>query len=204
MVFNKGSMTSSSCPQCHQVDRVQKVSAIVAAGTATGAYTGSTSGYVYGKQGGYVSTNTSLFGISQTTVSQQLSSPAPPTYKNPWGCSTVAAVIVLFLVGFGSFVGGIAYIVPGLYSSPIGPVIPAVTLFVLSAPFLVPIPFIIRSVQKETSRRRAQHANDMLRWRTARDRWERLYYCERDDGVFDPVEKSGLIPRAQMLGFLFR
>jgi len=58
---------------------------------------------------------------------------------------------------------------------------------------------IIARFQQNQARRQSEDQ----RARRGVERWMRLYYCNRDDGVFD-VRGSELIPADQMLGYLFR
>lgn len=44
---------------------------------------------------------------------------------------------------------------------------------------------------------------EMARYKKALERWEQLYYCFRDDGVFLPDGKSQLIPVDRMQNLLY-
>lgn len=69
-----------ACPLCGQIDRVEKVSALVGAGTARGFYGGNTSGNM-------------MTGISQTNLSKKLSPPIKPVYTAPWGGCSISVII---------------------------------------------------------------------------------------------------------------
>lgn len=63
-----------ACPVCHKDDRIEKVSALVASGTASSG----------------------VFR-SQTDIAAKLAAPSgPPPYESPWGCFSIGFVIVSF------------------------------------------------------------------------------------------------------------
>lgn len=43
---------------------------------------------------------------------------------------------------------------------------------------------------RSRARARDRYATEKPRWEKAMDRWRRLYYCARDDGVFIPGETA--------------
>jgi hypothetical protein len=59
------------------------------------------------------------------------------------------------------------------------------------------------SSQKAADRRAVEEAAQMTKWELAMSRWNQLYYCYRDDGVFDPDERV-FIPVKQMMNYLYR
>src|SRR2546430_8278484 len=85
-----------SCPTCGKDDQVQKVTAIVAAGTHLGHNSGTYSGGTYYSGGGYSydagGYSSSSFGMSNLAI--RLAPPPEPKYQSPWGCLSVSAMIV--------------------------------------------------------------------------------------------------------------
>ena len=51
---------------------------------------------------------------------------------------------------------------------------------------------------KSTSKSAAEAKAQRLKWETAIDRWNKLYYCSRCDGVFE-LGKSDFLPPEQMM-----
>jgi hypothetical protein len=181
-----------SCPKCHQMDTVQKVSSVVSAGTATGTYAGPTSavGYSSGNQGGYstMSGYTTLAGTSQTSLAQRLSCPPRPTYKSPWGFWSICFLII---VGIPALTGtifsfGSEQVLYGFF-------------------WLILVVLVIWYKQHEASKRRAKVEAETPRWELAYQRWNELYYCSRNDVVFMPRwagVAQACVPTSEMLRLL--
>jgi hypothetical protein len=62
---------------------------------------------------------------------------------------------------------------------------------------------ILRSVGQGAKKRADEAAAQMPKWELAMTRWNKLYYCARDDGVFDPDERT-FIEVEQMMNYLYR
>ncbi len=52
-------------------------------------------------------------------------------------------------------------------------------------------------------RRKVEFAQQRELWQGAMHKWNQLYYCTRDDGVFIPGQ-SQLAPAAHMMDFIYR
>src|SRR5215212_4631814 len=76
------------CPSCHQIDNVQKVTAIVSSGTTTGTVT-------YYESATYQ---------TSTALAQRLMLPPKPTVDRPGGCSMI---LLIFSAGLALLVIGI-------------------------------------------------------------------------------------------------
>lgn len=171
-------MADIRCPACSQIDQVQKVSSIVTAGT--------TRGYI---------TNTSFSSVSQTDLSVQLAAPDKPSYKDPFSSGCKAAAI---LWGGGwSLIGILALVRIILHPAPIG----VNDLDLVAGVLGLVILWVARSRIRGRPQARAEFATEMARYNTARNKWEELYYCYRDDGAFLPDGRSPLIPRNQIRSF---
>src|SRR5258706_1894604 len=81
-----------ACPSCHQIDQVQKVSAIVSSGPFSSGTT-------------HVSSN----------LAQRLSMPPAPTVTHAGGCSLVMLIIA---VGWVAFIGALAIILSLAINNP--------------------------------------------------------------------------------------
>ena len=183
------------CPVCGKNDTIYKVSGVVASGQASGTFSGPSGGVVnvdgkWGTTGGY----TTLSGSTISNLAALLRPPSAPG-KWPFGFfGTVLTVliwyfVVLPLVG-GSIVGLFAAVV-NLISGGLGwlgglgwPTTLAVVLVCLLC-LGVGI-LIIRWYVRKFREARANYPLTRAAWESAIQRWERSYYCSRDDVVFDP------------------
>jgi hypothetical protein len=172
------------CPQCSKDDMIQKVSAIYSAGTASGSFSGPTGGIAApigsGKPsivGGY----TTLRGRTQTALSTKLSPPAKP--KPPSSAGGWLFVIVLVLISF-------ALIGTGGTTAFFG------VLFLIGA-----IGVGVLGSKGEASKRQ-RYETLTVRWTNALAAWNRLYYCSRNDCVFDP-ETGRQVPADRIAELLY-
>lgn len=173
-----------SCPNCDQVDRVQKVSAVVDAGTSKSSLAGPTVGasYTFGRAGGLTvgGTQTTLSGGQQSVLSQRLAPPGNPTFKGRWG----SAGILLAFLGLMALM-------------TLGTAPPAAVLFLIVAAMV----FAAKVGRIKTARTTFQK-QEVPRWEKAMTKWQQLYYCHRCDGVFLPGEAS-IVPSNKMVDFLY-
>lgn len=167
---------SFGCPQCGQVDMMQKVTAIIATGTSTERYSGSYYGPSYGQ--------------SQTELTRKLAAPERPLGRRPLGCMYGGSVVIA-ITGAFSGIYGLVVLSQGA-PWPVG----AFFLFAaaVAAFFLVYLPI-------DLSRERERVGREMPVWQAAMGRWERLFYCHRCDGVFIPGEE--LVPTTQIRSLLY-
>lgn len=164
------------CPMCLRVDRVAKVSAIVSSGTVEGTSSGSTWGV--GRISGLDNTidiqSQSKYSVqAQSLLSQRI---------NFW--SKTAHVDSLdFQIGI-LWVGGV---VAGLVFQALW----------LSAAIIIAV-FIFGVTVFNPMKKRARKETE-----AARLRWEKLYYCARDDVAFDP-EASVPVRPEQIRNYIYR
>lgn len=180
-----------ACPVCGDESSVQKVSAIVLAGTSTHAYVGTWagSGYTFGEGGGpsVLGGTTTLEGGSQTALSRSLSPPAEPTAAFRPGFWAVAALIIGGLGVFGSCNGsGFEGEYYGLW----------IIVTVVAGCFLY-------DKWKGYERQKQAAAVQRPTWERAMARWQVLFYCFRCDRVFLPGDPDSAPPHA-MMEFLYR
>jgi hypothetical protein len=62
---------------------------------------------------------------------------------------------------------------------------------------------LCREMGRAAKRRAAKVADQIPQWEMAIVRWYELYYCARDDGVFDPDE-GVFVPIEEMMDYLYR
>lgn len=177
------------CPGCGQIDAVQRVSSIVGAGTATGAYTGNTSGvsYNFGQGGGFgvAQGQVNLSGSSQTLLAQRLTLPA---YSKQDEMGTFLAGALIFC-GLGGVTLFIQTVTPGLAG-----LIAAVVFLVLG------IGSFGLSFEEH---KKTNHFLAAMRpiWSRAAQIWSYLYYCHRCDAIFLPGE-AVLYPPEEVRSYL--
>ena len=168
----------SACPRCGQIDMVQRVSSIVASQSQTGSSFGF--GSVGQQQMQFRSTSQ-----RQTVLSQRLSPPKEPSHwqLGVWGWVLLLVAFLLFCSVFSANSGGI---IIGVY---IG----------LCIGLIVLVAFWYK---KEAPKRQAQYQADLFSYRRAMEKWNNLYYCARDDGVFIPGPGAQFIPIGSMRNYL--
>ena len=174
------------CPHCHQLDQVQKVSSIVAAGTMTTTRRGPPLGVgvPLGPTGDLVPLTVgapSLHGTAQSVLSQRLTLP-PPNPRAYLHRTLYTTIMLGLLLTMGTFLGNRMNLLP---DSDLHLLIGVLAAWALAL-VLVGVGQQLRA------------AKDRPAWRTADAAWQALYYCWRCDGVFLPEVSSSLIPTEQM------
>jgi hypothetical protein len=161
------------CPQCGQIDAVRKVSSIVSEGNTTTDQFGvapsltGNSFYVVGAH-----------GSSTTDLARRLA-PRPP---RPGGVGLRMALAAIALLVGGLMAGGLSIFVVAPEFGLFGCGNWVLGILVVTALLtLWPLLGIARI-------RREQKAYDLAMER-ARGKWSQLYYCGRDDIVFEPGER---------------
>ena len=173
------------CPNCQQIDYVQKISAIVNGGISSGRYSGYANGY-------YDSTLINITNYNQTRLSKLLSPP-----KNPYNVIRhyssesvyIKELIVIGVVGLSALGCILAIILAG----PSSQFSCLNTIIVLTLLIAVCLFFWIFINLKQSRIDNAWAQSQMPYWRSAITRWHQMYYCHRCDGIFLPGERV-LIP----------
>ena len=149
------------CPKCRKDDMIQKVSSIYSSGIASGT----------------------TYGISQTALSRQLAPPDKPSV--PGSTSAILASIALVWVALSC--GGCA-LLGAVEGGGLTGDAPGFLLIALLAGGVGVA--MLTSTNSNTRRNTAKVAAEMPRWEKAMHRWNDLYYCARDDGVFNSTENE--------------
>ncbi len=190
---------SNLCPICHKDDRIKSVSAI-AAGIIIEDISERFRGHT--TDGEYVTGRQEVSRESRTVLQAALKMPDAP--KQPRGAGQLgglgagAVALISVAVGFGllcitiAAVFGVALLFGShLQIESIGGralIWGAVALMAIpmGTPLLVFYIAWRRDQKVRYPREWAAYLANYRRWQDAKMCWDRLYYCERDDIVFDP------------------
>ncbi len=193
--------SSGACPRCHKDDQVRKVTAVIQGGVTTGQQDavvpgklGDTTYYVQSKQG----------TASATLLAQRLIPPSDDEVlaetKRRWTEPLYAPwwhIVALVIIVVGALVG----CVRALFGLP-GGVFLLVFVVVFGLGFVLIAP---RFAPTEFKERRAKWLSQLehMKKQVAVE-YHRLYYCGRDDVVFDPEDtQHSFVPIEQMRSFLY-
>jgi hypothetical protein len=158
------------CPQCGKDDKIQKVSAVYSGGFSTAA------------------NNSPLvaYGVEQRTITtitplaQRLTPPAKPKLTGCAATSPVAILIVAVVLSLVLF----CVLFPSLAWESSGNSGWANCIFfalVFTLMMAIGIPIGIYSVKKQK-----ELQPQIAMWEKAIQKWNEIYYCWRDDTLFDP------------------
>ena len=165
-------MTKIVCPECEKDDMVQKVSAIYSGGVSTTNYqqpvaVQTDSGMIYG--------NVDKTAVSKTDLAKRL---APPTEPQPQsaGCLFWMVIGCLFIGFMGLMVAS-----GGDYTLLIGSIGVIGFCFYYYKSYYIPFNKMYKDKLKPE-------------WDKAKQKWPDLYYCYRNDCVFDPSTGKSVPP----------
>ncbi len=185
-----------ACPVCAKDDAIQKVSAVVASGQATGTFSGPTGGITdVGGQWGIIGGFSSLSGEMRTRLAQALAAsrePSGPVFR-PRGRAAWCMSVLMSLLFGGVALFGVFGIVMSVASGDGGGIVMGLLMVGVGGPkawYCWVEPAYRQEEWKKLSEQRAA-------WHVAMTRWERLYYCYRDDTVFDPQRGETCQPAAK-------
>ncbi len=182
------------CPICHKDDAIRKISSIVLTGTSSGSYSGPSVGItrVDGKwepSGGY----SILSGESSTTIAQLLSPPTEPSSPCTVACVWYIGLSTLLIIALIVIAMVMALIESTMDSGKdyLGIIILLLILgfFLWVYGFFKLLPKGAKKIESEVIDSREYSA-----WKEAMKRWVELYYCYRDDIVFDPDKNETCHP----------
>lgn len=179
-------MSQGVCPLCGKDDMVQRVSSLYTQGVSTTSYqqpvaVQTQSGTVYGSVNRTLST--------QTALARRLSPPAQPKLA---GCAGRGGQWMVAIIGL--LLGGllVLQLMPEVVLS-----YEATKQQQLACAFCGITPFFVLVTLWWFAYARAQHEKhkgDIVQWEAQLKRWDSLYYCARDDCVFDPVTHDSRRP----------
>ena len=181
------------CPICNKDDEIRKVSAIVSAGQSSGVFSGPAG------DGGY----TMLSGSSSTKLARMLA--PPPAPKHPGGSASALLIVFIIVILFLCIGPGVALIwsqPTGLLATgqlELGPQTIGLFLVFIGVFWLLPV---VVGGYLGIARRKAKYAAEKPPWDRAIEKHRRLYFCFRDDIVFDPKTGETCQPQA-LIKFLY-
>ncbi len=185
-----------NCPLCGQLDRVEKVTSVYNAGFSMGNYAGTSIGV--GSAGGRLvvtGSSTHLTGTQQTLISQRLAPPLSPVQRHMNDGSAWPALFVpclIFTIIFG-----------GCFLLLLGNSIASAFKFILLIPVGLfggmAVIFLLMMI-RASHKKRSMIETETPYWQRAMEKWDRLYFCHRDDVVFSP--QSGRYVRMEQMSSL--
>jgi DNA-directed RNA polymerase subunit RPC12/RpoP len=174
------------CPKCGRNDEVKKIVSIVNSQTQTLNGTTIQPDQYQDKDGHWHSgTSRVAFNGTQMSVLAERLSPLPqPKIESVWNCSGGLFLILMVIsIAYGG--SGIAMNVW---------VIPSIGAFFLALLFLSLAIKYTRANNQQRKTREEELPTLMEGWRKSMQKWEQLYYCLRDDCIFDPAENNAFSP----------
>lgn len=165
------------CPICRRNDRVEKVSAIALRETQLLQGT-----QIVMTPRGKQIVPTQM--VATSILSQQLQPPKRPRLEH--ASSRILLVYIIFVGGFN------VLLIAALMSS-------RDTYSYICSGILIPLVcmggFLVSRLDKrQREKRKASNAEKLTKWERAMNRWQKLYYCSRDDVVFLPGEERAVPP----------
>jgi hypothetical protein len=174
-----------SCPICNEIDRVAKVSSIYSSGTSTTSYSGSAISFSIpfsSKESSSLSYTP--FSVDSNTVSDLSKKLAPPPEPRKKSSGCLFAFLIYLLIGLIPW----GIVMPCIFLSEKDKIIsliiiPPIVSFTIS--FL-----IIRFIIKRRRYLNLSYETEIENYEKLIPRWQKLYYCFRDDVVFNPENKK--------------
>lgn len=192
------------CPKCQRSDSVQKVMAIVAGGTKVIEERG---GIDIDTEYGMDVIPLTYSSVARSNLARKLAAPERPLQTRSYGC--VAALFITRL--------GVALVVSMILASLFFCSFPflaatyaqnnALFIGILIAGFGIIGLSLFSSIRAgwrqahSTSEQQNSYDARVQAWEDSYERWQQLYYCFRDDGVFFPGQSS-FVPVNQMSDYL--
>jgi hypothetical protein len=176
------------CPICGEHDAVAKVSTIVKSGSYSGAFSGPTTSVSYSDgKWGIASGVTTMSGTTITDLARILSPPAHPSTLKSIGRGCLYPIyIYLGLV----VIGILLFIYWGMVGDEVLRNLQDYLSLTLCSIFFGAIgliPYFL--IKKKINVDQNKYLKYKPKWENAMRNWQRLYYCGRDDIVFDPTTK---------------
>lgn len=187
-IATKEAKMSAVCSECGKDDAIQKVTSILRGGTSSGTFSGPTGGatFVDGKLapvGGY----SRLSGTTRSQLAEILAPPKQPEAKVDAGLKILAICIwsffIMMLLAYSCASSGyMSQSDQRGYLLTLG-----ISLF-----FAVLVTWIISNLKKDAEEKLP---SELDVWTKKMEVYNRLYYCHRDDVVFDPETGASVSPQ---------
>jgi len=176
---DKQEQSSIHCPVCNRTDKTEKISVIVSKDTHK--LSGISQEWVSDKDGGFWRT-VPISGKQMSELARNLTPPPQPqAISYSWldySGRIIALVMgfILLIVGLSDLDAFIVYV-------------PCILICAISGILG------IMAKTKHDNKEQARIDEEEPLWKSAMEVWNRLYFCYRDDIVFDPDTKSSCQPQ---------
>ena len=197
--YKKHEQASVICPKCKLDDRIEKVTSIVKSHTRTREHTEWLTGYYTDKNGKEQSYSypRSYDVVEATDLAKRLTPPQPPQVKSFSSCLLILGGVLLFF-SILTIVFALEFgVIKSNEWSLIGELIPV--LIPLGLGVLV---FVAKRAHDKRETERV--AREILLWEDAIKKWNRLYYCYRDDIVFDSDDLTNSCQPEDIIEFCYQ
>jgi hypothetical protein len=175
----------TTCPKCGQSDAIRKVNSIVDEGTTYTKFN-QVGMSIAGDRTGF---STALGDTaSQTDLASALASPSKPRAPFRRGFPGLRSTCVVWILGLmiATFVCGFIFLYPTYRDRPLLNFIPIIIFITVASVLGRWLWTSNRRETKEFRQAQEQYPLELAQWERAMARWEQLYYCSRDHGVFLP------------------
>jgi len=179
------------CPECQMADMIRKVSSIVADGTFSGIHSRTESGV-----GGLPSAGGTFFprgsihlqGTYQTELAKKLSPLSKPRVGCGWYLLPFIPVVNLVLVWFAPIAFKAKRYMALFLVVYLFPLLIVNYFFTLSSEIRLSLVILFLAIYVALFYPALKKENDekVLDWEVKISKWQQLYYCARNDCVFDP------------------
>jgi len=171
------------CPICEKNDQLRKISTIV--GIDTHKNSSNSQAWVSSENGGLF-VDIPLTGAQQSELARKLA--LPPVPVKPAGF-TIAQYISQAALGIIFWV--VIFFIVVCISLFIKRIPENIVILITILGFIVPALFIVASTLRYRSRKESYSVNKPI-WDKAWFVWNRLYYCFRDNKIYDPETNKTL------------
>ena len=193
------------CPKCGRADAVRKVTSIVSEGTVMTDTSGL--GLATSERGGEL---VGMLGssTSRSVLVEKLSPPRKPAKPFGYGCvglflfTRVGLALFAFLMVIAATACSFPLLITTYRENALLIFIPISLVAIITVLLLR---WIVTTLWRDAHSTRENRADFPVRyqeWVRANERWQHLYYCYRDDGVFSSALDM-LIPAGKMMAYLF-
>ena len=200
---NVGSLTPppreniNTCPRCMRNDQVMKVSAILGIQVQESKGTASVPTLQTDYKGRIYSSTQTIYShaTQMSNLVQRLRMPDLPPEPNVSGCLTFVEWLVYIITAGIAFLFLMALFSLANSSSPV-PIPCMVSIIILFIIFIVLSNFLNRrnkKIRHDLQIEMNRYKNEILpKWKRAQERWNKAYYCGRDDLVFMIDEETAV------------
>jgi hypothetical protein len=192
------------CPKCQRSDSIQKVTAIVAHGTKVIEERG---GIDIDTEYGMDVLPLTYSSVARSNLARKLAAPEKPLRSKSYGCiaalfiSRLGAALVVSMILVALFLCSFPFLAATYaQNNTLFIIILTAGLGIIGLVLFSSIRAGWRQLQSASEQRNFHDAR-LQAWEVSYERWQQLYYCFRDNGVFIPGQSS-FVPVNQMPDYL--